>query len=356
MRQILGVTMRIGGIVCTLMLSACTSPYTEHYTQEQKSTTSVVHIQQATKSFDAQAIGMRNDATLVVSPSKSAKEAVMHCITTAQKHVWLEGYILTEKDIIRALKQAAERGVDTRVLLEGKVFGGNGINRTAMESLSGSKAQIRYRGLGSAYAFMHSKYVVCDDTFIVSTGNFSHSTYTKNREFLVVGKNAADRETLVQLFDALWNNRHIAATSSGLIIAPDETRTKLERTITSAKKTLDIASQNMADDSIVRQIIAAYTRGVQIRILLPDVKDVDSNTDAIQTLKRAGIAIKTLKKPYLHAKSFVIDGEVVYIGSINFTQNSIEKNREVGVLMRNTRIATEWTQVFEGDWKNGKTP
>ena len=39
--------------------------------------------------------------------------------------------------------------------------------------------------------------------------------------------------------------------------------------------------------------------------------------------------MKTVKKPYLHAKVFLIDGERVILGSANMTQNALDNNREI---------------------------
>lgn len=57
-----------------------------------------------------------------------------------------------------------------------------------------------------------------------------------------------------------------------------------------------------------------------------------ANEDDIEELRSHGITIHTPDKPYVHAKAIFVDGEIGYIGSINFTQNSIDNNREVGLL------------------------
>ncbi|MBT3727425.1 hypothetical protein HOG21_07390 [bacterium] len=35
------------------------------------------------------------------------------------------------------------------------------------------------------YSFNHSKILLIDDLSIISTGNFSYSTFTKNRDFFI---------------------------------------------------------------------------------------------------------------------------------------------------------------------------
>jgi cardiolipin synthase A/B len=41
---------------------------------------------------------------------------VLHAIEGAQVSVWVEAYLLTDRDVINALEDAAHRGVDVREL------------------------------------------------------------------------------------------------------------------------------------------------------------------------------------------------------------------------------------------------
>jgi phosphatidylserine/phosphatidylglycerophosphate/cardiolipin synthase-like enzyme len=41
-----------------------------------------------------------------------------------------------------------------------------------------------------------------------------------------------------------------------------------------------------------------------------------------------------VKKPYLHGKFILQDGESIFLGSQNFTKNSLENNREIGIFIR----------------------
>src|SRR6185437_12576206 len=43
---------------------------------------------------------------------------ILHAIESAQTSVWVEVYLLTDNNVIHALEDAAQRGVEARVLLE----------------------------------------------------------------------------------------------------------------------------------------------------------------------------------------------------------------------------------------------
>jgi cardiolipin synthase A/B len=53
----------------------------------------------------------------------------------------------------------------------------------------------------------------------------------------------------------------------------------------------------------------------------------------------------------LHNKGMVVDDKVALISSMNWTENSIKNNREVGILVENPKIAQHYSQLFETDWK-----
>jgi putative cardiolipin synthase len=53
----------------------------------------------------------------------------------------------------------------------------------------------------------------------------------------------------------------------------------------------------------------------------------------------------------LHAKSLVIDGEVIYIGTFNLDPRSANLNTEVGVLVTNGELGRQLTDSIEGDMR-----
>lgn len=59
-----------------------------------------------------------------------------------------------------------------------------------------------------------------------------------------------------------------------------------------------------------------------------------------------------MKKP-LHAKVIIRDAESAFVGSFNYTKNSLEKNREVGLFISG-EIVKSISQAFASDWKQGE--
>ena len=52
------------------------------------------------------------------------EQVITGAIRSASKSIWLEMYILSDRNVIRVLEEAANRGLDVRVMLEPHPFGG----------------------------------------------------------------------------------------------------------------------------------------------------------------------------------------------------------------------------------------
>jgi hypothetical protein len=51
-----------------------------------------------------------------------------------------------------------------------------------------------------------------------------------------------------------------------------------------------------------------------------------------------------------HNKGIIVDGRIVLISSINYSDNSIENNREAGVIIENEDVARWYQDIFDFDW------
>ncbi len=127
--------------------------------------------------------------------------------------------------------------------------------------------------------------------------------------------------------------------------------------ITAAEESIDIEAAYFIPDPLMsRELIKARTRGVRIRILLPD-KHLDSETVRIATkrawgpLLESGVEIHEYDPTMLHCKALIFDHYMVSVGSTNFDMRSFELNDEASLNIYNAKFAQQMTQVFEEDLK-----
>lgn len=91
------------------------------------------------------------------------------------------------------------------------------------------------------------------------------------------------------------------------------------------------------EDCVVRALCMAADSGVDVRLLLPGIPD-HKYTDIVagsyyETLLSHGVKIYRFTPGFLHAKSFVADGEVAMVGTVNMDYRSFKLHYECGVML-----------------------
>lgn len=129
--------------------------------------------------------------------------------------------------------------------------------------------------------------------------------------------------------------------------------------ISQAKKSIDISTPYLIIDyAITNSLIAAVARGVEVRILIPskpDKKTIYAFTKhTAHELSKYGIKIYTYTPGFNHAKSFLVDDEVAFIGTTNLDYRSLMHHYECGVWIYNSSCITKIDENFENDYSQSK--
>lgn len=269
-------------------------------------------------------------------------------IARAKKEILVEVYLLSDEKVLSALEAAASRGVIVKVMMEQHPFGGGNINQHTAQLLKNTRVQVKWTN--PQFALTHEKTMTIDgqETFILNQ-NLTTAAFEKNREYDVIDTNPADVAEVKAIFEADWERKSHQHTSSHLLVSPINSRATLEMLIQGATKTIDIEME-VIDDTEIEKLLDDKAKNTQVRIIIPDFVKVPSNAAAARRLQLAGIQVRTLKNPYLHAKLVMIDQHKAYIGSINFTTQSMDKNREVGIIISESKSLTDLAINFDNDW------
>jgi len=287
--------------------------------------------------------------TLFVEP-EAGEAPVLDAINGAQKSIRLKVYLLTNPHIIEALKAAVQRGVSVRMILELNPYGG-AIDPGVVVDLRDSGVELK--GDSHVFNYTHEKSMVIDDEVaFIMTGNMTTSSFTANREYGIITRDPRDVAEISAVFEADWAREGIDLSESRLIWAPDNARERILAFIDEAQATLDIEQQNMQDPEVIEHIEAALQRGVRVRILSSPRYPIEEDRDepGRDRLRKAGAQVRYLDDPYIHAKVFVIDGKLGFVGSENLTTNSLDFNRELGILFDEAEPVAQLAAQFEADW------
>ncbi len=281
---------------------------------------------------------------------------ITDAIAGAKKTVLLEMYLLTERKVISALEEAAQRGVTVRVMLEQHPYGSAAPTGT-LDRLKA--AGVNAQSTNPAFALTHEKGMVIDgSTAYIMTANFTAAalgsgSYTKNREYGIIDTHRQDVQAVTAIFNADWNRSTPQISDPNLVVSPVNSRNDFTSLINRAHKTLFIEAEEMQDSEIEQAIVNAGQRGVKVQVILPSPSrssSSDSNSSGINTINHPGIQIEEDPHLYMHAKIIIVDGQKAFVGSENISTASLEKNRELGILVSDQNVLNTLQQTFQQDW------
>ena len=334
-----------------------------------------------------------NDVELLIDGAATF-DNIFAGIDAAQDYVLVQFYIVKADDIGTQLKQhliaAAERGVRVYFLYD--EIGSLGLPGSFLSELrqadvnvlpfhsrkgSGNRFQLNFRN--------HRKTVVADghtawigghnvgDEYLGRDETFGNwrDTHMRLRGPAVVGAQIAFVEdwhwaTDESLDGLSWDPVAVPdATAQALVIASgpaDELETAslmYTQAINAASRRIWIASPYFVpDDAIVQSLQLAALRGVDVRILIPEVSDnrlvklaAYSYFDEVSS---TGVKFYRYQDGFLHGKTMLIDDNVGTVGTANFDNRSFRLNFEITVVVVDADFAEEVEQMFETDFANSR--
>lgn len=340
------------------------------------------------------------EATAFVLPD--APEETVDTLREADDRILVAGYTFTSERVTDALVDASERGVETRLLLDGAPVGGTSERQARqLDRLIDGGVEVRLlAGPYTRYRHHHPKYAVVDDRALVSTENFKPAGTggMSSRGWGVVLDDPTAAAALASIHDADWTwraatdwaayresrefvdadpalgsfeSRHdperVDIESTTVLVAPDNAADELVPTIESAEDRLLI--QQVRIDSRDNELLAAALRaaegGARVRIHLGGSWYVaEENAELVAWLNRraesAGWDLEArVDTPdgydKIHTKGVVVDDTAV-VGSLNWVRSAQSDNREVLVAFESPEAADYYASVFAADWGTRNDP
>lgn len=290
---------------------------------------------------------------------QAGETPVLRAIRGAQKSVWVEVYLLTDRAVIYALEDAAQRGVDVRVLLELNPYGsGTTSPRETLQQLQA--AGVQAKGSDPVFHYTHEKAIIVDGaTLFIMTANLTKSglggsSYADNREYGVIDTAGLDVREASAIFQADWQRQTPTLTDPNLVVSPVNARQRLLAFIQGARSMLLVEDEEMYDTQSENALIAAARRGVNVEIVLPEPSGSSGASADVPRLSQGGVHVRYIATVYMHAKMMVADGRLGFVGSENFSANSLDDNRELGILIADPSALTTLKQTFQQDWSSAQ--
>jgi cardiolipin synthase A/B len=284
----------------------------------------------------------------MVATPEAGEAPYNNALDAAQSSIDVQVYLMGYGGILDRLKSKAAAGVKVRVILDQYR---KDTNQKYFDQLTAAGVEVKWSS--PSFTYQHSKFLLIDGkAAVISTGNFSKSySIELERNFVATDRDPHDLADMKTLFEADWNGTALQMPCTRLVVSPINARERILDIINSAQSTLLIESMQFADTDVRAAVKARVLAGVDVRVLLADASWIDANASAATFLKDLGVTVKWI--PHLHTKVIIADGTSAYMGSENLSWTSLDKNREVGVVVSESSSIAPLSATFEGDWTAG---
>ncbi len=348
--------------------------------------------------FTWQTFNRNMNVTTFVSPDGS-RDALWSLLQSAKESIYVEIYGINNPYILDLIHQihSEKPSLEMKFLIGWNSLGYPSPNKYVANNLTQLGFPVRWTSSGD-FTYAHQKFVIIDNkTTVIHAGNWAKTSFPEegnkaNREWNIAMTDEVVTEYYRNVFDYDWSRgrdydpvadgtgdplsysetsstypRPFAAPGhfSGAmnvtpIFSPDTSLQGILYCINSAQATLDIQIPyftNVGDggevDQIIDAILAAKARGVTVRIITEEEKDYLEIADIFSEHDIPVVWQDTRWFTANHNKGIIVDGRIVLICSINFSEGSISSNREAGVIIENQQVAQWYQEVYDFDWAIG---
>ncbi|HEX4578201.1 MAG TPA: phospholipase D-like domain-containing protein [Edaphobacter sp.] len=146
--------------------------------------------------------------------------------------------------------------------------------------------------------------------------------------------------------------------SRSIIVLPDDSGQPILDAIAQAAKSIRIKMFLFSDPSLLKAVIDAQRRGVDVRIMLnPERRDGEKeNDDSRKALVDAGVHVIDSNPVFdlTHEKSMVIDDIIAFVQSLNWETKNLTSTRDYAIVTRHKHEVEEVAKCFDADWNRTK--
>ncbi len=287
--------------------------------------------------------------------------------------------------VVEALVAAAGRGVAVRVLLDQSDFEPSITTKNALarDYLVAHGVDAR---LDDPATTTHAKLAIVDRAAVViGSTNWNRYALFEHRQADVLVEDGRLAAAYGAWFDRLWTDPAARlpfafasppspGEGSSLVALPDAGESTLyasfvvdalgraRRSVHAILYRISVYPQfaDSATSDLVRALVAAAGRGLDVRVLMDDCSfyadSAQANLESAIYLYQSGVEVR-FDDPAetTHAKLLVIDGETVILGSTNWNYYSVERNIEANLaLVRMPEVAATFESSFATLWATGR--
>jgi phosphatidylserine/phosphatidylglycerophosphate/cardiolipin synthase-like enzyme len=291
--------------------------------------------------------------SLVTLPDQG-ESAIYSFVNSAASSINVTIYELKDTTLEKDLVAREKAGVTVRVILDQAE---KSYNTAAQKTLTAGGVGVVWSS--TSFTYTHQKTITVDGKkSYISTGNFDTTYYSTSRDFGVFDTNAADVSAITTVFNADYAHKSVTPSDgTDLVWSPTDSQSHLLALINGATKSLSLEQEEFSDTTLVNALVSALGRGVTVKVALESPSDYSSE---VSKIKKAGGQVTGYSSStgfYIHAKTIIADygtsSAKAFAGSENFSSNSLNDNRELGLITTDSGVLSGLESAFTADFAGG---
>jgi phosphatidylserine/phosphatidylglycerophosphate/cardiolipin synthase-like enzyme len=306
---------------------------------------------------DVAAARMGPDDVEVFTNGEVTTRALLAGIGRAQRSIDVEIYEFGRADLIAGVLAALRRGVVVRMVGDPTIS----VTRSTGRRLAAAGAVVTYFPVGPRQ-IDHVKLMLVDgrDAFFGGVNWGVHSYLNHDFELHVRGPAVARLERVFaidlgrsgRLVDVPPDIPPEGSEPALLTSYPaDDIGRAVVAALRAARHSIEVEMFVMTDVDTIAALVDAAHRGVAVQVLFDPGQDL--NQVAMVKLRAAGARCRfyPTSGELLHAKVAVIDGDLLVVGSANWTASGFRHNHELDAVLRQPVLATAVAARMDADWR-----
>ena len=276
------------------------------------------------------------DVQLIVEP-EGGINPILTAIKNAKSDIDILIFRLDCQSVTKALEAAVRRGVAVRAMIAKKHRGGARDLRKLERRLL--KSGVVLAQTAGDLVRYHGKMMIVDRRVLHVYGfNYTRLDY-ESRSFGIITSNRAFVSEALKLFEADSTRRPYTSSLANFLVSPDNSRERLAAYISGARRQLLIYDPKLSDREMHGLLTQRADEGVDVRIIGKTRR------------RRSPLHIEKFPGFRLHVRAIIRDGESAFLGSQSLEPLSLDRRRELGVIVSDAGIVREMKSIFERDWR-----
>jgi phosphatidylserine/phosphatidylglycerophosphate/cardiolipin synthase-like enzyme len=273
---------------------------------------------------------------LIVQPDDGIVP-LLTVIRKAKKTIDTTIFRFDRREIEKALADAVTRGVAVRALIANTNRGGEKNLRKLELRLLADGVTVA-RTADDLVRYHHKIMIVDRKTLHLLGFNYTGLDILKSRSFGIETRTRKLVQEALKLFEADITRQPYAPGDDAFVVSPENSRARLTRFISRARRSLLVYDPEVTDAAMVRLLGERARHGVDVRVL--------------GKLKKAapGVSVQRYPLGRLHVRAIVRDESRAFVGSQSLRRIYLDERREAGLIIRDRKVVKRIATIFASDW------